>query len=134
MDMQDEVIIVPCGGIDKPEGIVTQYIALLLTEKYQPNHTQLVALPPLVAGVNPNQQVITEKPSIVIDGCAQRCATKIVAKHHGIIRGKYLLSRFIQKHKLKPKCVSDIGSEGTKLAELVAQEASEKISDLIGAD
>ena len=129
---EDKVAIIPCAGMDKALGSVARACAFRVVEKLRPDKTVLVCIPPLVAGVKPYSEMVKMYPSILIDGCAERCATKIAAKNGARIKGRILIPVSIQKHKLKPKSASDIGPDGEKLAEKLAEDIAAQIDRLLG--
>ena len=129
---EDKVAVIPCAGLDKALGSVARACAFIVVEKLRPDKTVLVCIPPLVAGVKPYSEILKTHPSIPIDGCAERCATKIAVKNGARIKARILIPESVQKHNLKPKSASDIGSEGEKLAEKLAEEIAIEIDRLLG--
>ncbi|MCJ7470210.1 putative zinc-binding protein [Candidatus Bathyarchaeota archaeon] len=125
-----KVAIVACAGMDKALGSVARTTAFIITEKLRPNSTILICIPPLVADVKPYSELIKRYPVVTIDGCAERCATKIVAKTGAKIRGRVFVPQSAQTHNLKPNTASDIGPEGEKLAEKIAEETALLINKL----
>jgi len=128
----DKVAIISCAGMDKALGSVARACAFKVVERLRPNETVLVCIPPLVADVKPYSELIKKYPAILIDGCAERCATKIAAKNGAKIRGRVSIPQSVQKYSLKPNTASDIGPEGEKLAEKIAEEISVQIDKLLG--
>jgi len=129
---EDKVAVIPCAGLDKALGSVARACAFIVVEKLRPDKTVLVCIPPLVAGVKPYSEILKTHPSIPIDGCAERCATKIAVKNGARIKARILIPESVQKHNLKPKSASDIGPEGEKLAEKLAEEIAIEIDRLLG--
>ena len=134
MSEERKVAVVACAGMDKPLGSVTRAIALKVVKNLKQDSAVLVCLPPLVAGVNPHSELIKKYPVITVDGCSERCATKIVAKSGGKIRGRVFIPQSIQKFGLKPKAVADIGVDGEKLAEKIAEETALLIDKILGTE
>lgn len=134
MSEERKVAVVACAGMDKPLGSVTRAIALKVVKNLKQDSAVLVCLPPLVAGVNPHSKLIKKYPVITVDGCSERCATKIVAKSGGKIRGRVFIPQSIQKFELKPKAVADIGVDGEKLAEKIAEETALLIDKILGTE
>ena len=128
----DKVAIISCAGMDKALGSVARACAFKVVERLRPNDTVLICIPPLIADVKPYSELIKEYPVILIDGCAERCATKIAAKNGAKIRGKVFIPQSIQKYGLKPNTASDIGPEGEELAEKIAEEIAVQIDKLLG--
>jgi uncharacterized metal-binding protein len=129
---ESKVVVVSCAGMDKALGSVARAAAFKVTEKLKPNETVLVCIPPLLAQVKPYPDLVKKYPVIVVDGCAERCATKIVAKSGAKIRGRVFIPQSVQKYGLKPIAASDIGSDGEKLAERIAEEIAVQIDKLLG--
>jgi uncharacterized metal-binding protein len=84
-----------------------------------------------LTGVAPHSEGIKRLPVIAVDGCAERCATKLVVKEGGKVRGRVLLPVSAQKHDLMPETASNIGSSGEKLVERVADEVASIVDRLI---
>jgi glycine cleavage system H protein len=129
---EEKIAIIACAGMDKALGSVTRACAFKITEKLRPNETVLICIPPLVADVKSHSELIKKNSVITIDGCAERCATKIAAKSGAKIKGRVFVPQSAQKHNLKPNTATDIGPEGEKLAEKIAEETALLIDKLIG--
>lgn len=128
----DKVAIISCAGMDKALGSVARACAFKVVERLRPNETVLICIPPLVADVKPYSELIKEYPVILIDGCAERCATKIAAKNGAKMKGRVFIPESVQKYGLKPNTASDIGPEGEKLAEKIAEEIAVQVDKLLG--
>ena len=134
MSEERKVAIVACAGMDKPLGSVARVAAFKIVENSQPDSVVLVCIPPLVAGVNSHQELIKSYPVITVDGCSERCATKIVAKNGGKIKGRVFIPQSVQKFGLQPKDAVDIGVDGEKLAEKIAEETALLIEKILGSE
>ena len=53
MESQAKMILVACGGLEKPEGSVSRQIAYNILKNFNAEEIQIVALPQLCAGVSP---------------------------------------------------------------------------------
>jgi len=126
-----KVAIVACAGMDKPLGSIGRASVFKVVENLKPDDSVLVCIPPLAAGVKTHSELIKKYPVITVDGCSERCATKIVVKNGGKIRGRVCIPQSVQKHRLKPKASSDIGLEGEKLAEKIADETAFLVSKIL---
>src|SRR3989304_4655566 len=98
----EKVAIVACAGMDKALGSVARACAFEVVEKLRPNKTVLVCIPPLVADVKPYSELIKKNPVVSIDGCMERCATKIAVKSGAKIKGRIFVPQSVQKYDLKP--------------------------------
>lgn len=131
MNSQAKISLVACGGMDKAEGSVTTQITFLLLNQDHKAEIALITIPQLCAGISPYPTMLKTLPVVVIDGCGERCATKIVARNQGRIRIKSLLTKEIQKFKKRPQSQENIGQEGMQLAELVASDIQSQIEDYL---
>lgn len=132
MSNPQKVAIVACAGMDKALGSVSRECAFQTVEKLRPNQTILVCIPPLVADVKPHSEIIQNHPVITVDGCAERCATKIAVKNGARIKGRIFIPQSAQKYNLKVNTASDIGSEGQKLAGKIAEDIAVLVDSLLG--
>jgi len=75
--MNKSYAILPCNGIDKCAGCISKEVAVILTE----NSDSEIICPVFyrVADARYNKLAM-EKPLLVIDGCATRCASKLAAE------------------------------------------------------
>ena len=126
-----KVAVVACAGMDKALGAVARESVFKVVEVLRPGKTELVCLPPLLAGVSSYSELVKTLPVVAVDGCAERCATKLVVKTGGKIRGRIMVPDSAKKHGLVPKSASDIGSDGAKLAEIIAEEVASIIDKLV---
>jgi uncharacterized metal-binding protein len=129
---ENKVAIIACAGMDKALGSIARTCAFKIVEKLRPNETVLICIPPLVADVKPHSELIKKNSVITIDGCTERCATKIASKNGAKIKGRVFVPQSAQKYGLKPNTASDIGPEGEKLAEKIAEETVLLIDKILG--
>ena len=125
-----KVCVVPCSGMGKVLGSVAREVGLILAEDLRPDKTFLVCIPSLAAGSEAYAKMMKTNPVIVIDGCAERCATKIVVKNGAKINGRFFLPESIRKYGFKPTNRDDIGLEGENLAKKVAEDVAANVDKL----
>ena len=125
-----KVAVVACAGMDKALGSVARMSVFKVVEALRPDKTALVCLPPLLVGISSYSEMVTHRPVVAVDGCAERCATKLIVNNGGKIRGRVLVPNSAKKHGLLPKSASDIGPDGEKLAELIAEEIASIVDKL----
>lgn len=128
---EGKVALIPCAGMDKALGSVARACAFRVVERLRPDKAVLVCIPPLVAGIKTYSEIVRRYPCIPVDGCAERCATKIAVKNGARIKARILIPESVQRHNLKPKSASDIGLEGEKLAEKLAEEIAAEIDRIL---
>lgn len=124
-------MVVACAGMDKPLGSVARDSVFKLVEELRPSKVELVCLPPLLAGVGSYSTLIGSLPVITVDGCAERCATKLVVKNGGKIRGRILVPDAAKKHNLVPESASHLGPSGEKLVAVIAEEIASLVDSLV---
>ena len=127
-----KVAVMACAGMEKAFGSVALLSVFKAAEELRPDETVLVALPPLLTGVITYVDLVKELPVIVVDGCAERCATKSVAKNGGKIGGRILVIDSVKKYGLSPDSASHIGPKGEKLAERIAKDVASLVDKALG--
>lgn len=75
--MSKSYAVLPCNGLDKCAGCVSKEVAVMLLEK-----TESEIICPVLYRVADARysKLAQEKPLLVIDGCATRCASKLAAE------------------------------------------------------
>ncbi len=126
-----KVAVVACAGMDKALGAVARVSVFKAVEELRPDTAELVCLPPLLIGVSSYVELVTQLPVVTVDGCAERCATKLIVQQGGKIRGRILVPNSAKKHGLVPLSASDIGPDGEKLAGLIAEEVAAVLDKLV---
>ena len=125
-----KVAIVACTGMGKALGTVARQVAYKVVDELRPGQTVLICIPSLTAGVGECKSLLQKYPSIILDGCVERCATKIMSKNHGMMRAKVFLPQMIAKYGLKPQLRTDLGDEGEKLVAKIAEEVAALVDQL----
>jgi uncharacterized metal-binding protein len=114
----------------KALGTVARQVAYKVVDELRPGQTVLICIPSLTAGVGECKSLLQKYPSIILDGCVERCATKIMSKNHGMMRAKVFLPQMIAKYGLKPQSRTDLGDEGEKLVAKIAEEVAALVDQL----
>jgi len=101
-------------------------------EELRPNQTVLICLPALAAEVEEDVEFVRDYPSIILDGCEKKCAEKVFTKFKSNIKGIFSVSDYRVKYpKLKPKSIIDIGPDGAKLAQIIAEDIAKKVDEVL---
>jgi uncharacterized metal-binding protein len=77
------VTVLPCQGIKRTGGRVTQRAAYDVVEDRFLGKSQVLCISALAAGCQEDVDMLEKYPTVAINGCAKRCAT-IAAEYHGI--------------------------------------------------
>jgi uncharacterized metal-binding protein len=125
-----KVAIVACTGMGKALGTVARQAAYKVVDELRPEKSVLICIPSLSAGVGEYKNLLRKYPSIILDGCVERCATKIISKNKGIMRAKVFMPQMIAKYSLKPQSRTDLGEEGEKLISKIAEEVAALVDQL----
>ncbi len=127
-----KVAIVACTGMGKALGTVARQVAYKVVDELRPEKTVLICIPSMSAGVGEHKNLLQRYPSIILDGCVERCATKIISKNKGIMRAKVFMPQMIAKYGLKPQSRTDLGEDGEKLVSKIAEEVAAMVDQLSG--
>jgi uncharacterized metal-binding protein len=125
-----KVAIVACTGMGKALGTIARQVAFKVVDELRPEKTVLICIPSLTAGVGEYAGLLQRYPSIILDGCVERCATKIASKNKSMMRGKVFMPQMIAKYGLKPQSRTDLGADGEKLVAKVAEEVAAMVDQL----
>ena len=128
---EKKVAIVACTGMGKSLGTVARQVAYKVVEDLRPEKTVLICIPSLAANVGEYKSHLRDYPSIILDGCVERCATKIISENNGAIKGKLFLPQLLKKYGLKPASRTEIGSEGEQLVTKIAEEVATMVDRLL---
>jgi uncharacterized metal-binding protein len=122
-------IIIPCSGIGKAVGTVARSATYIVTDEMLPMKSETICLPLLTIEDKETVEKVRYNPCITIDGCIAQCAKKNVEYHRGNLKTAInVLDILKQNPGLKPGAVLDIGPDGEKLANKIA----EKIVRIVG--
>jgi uncharacterized metal-binding protein len=122
-------IIIPCSGIGKGVGTVARRATYIVTDEILPRATATTCLPLLTIEDKEAVEKVRRNPCITIDGCVAQCAKKNVEYHRGNLKAAINVLDFLKQNPgLKPGSVLNIGPDGEKLANKIA----DKIAKIIG--
>ncbi len=128
---EKKVAIVACTGMGKALGTVARQVAYKVSDELQPEKTVLICIPSMAANVGEYRNQVKNYPSIILDGCVERCATKIISNNNGMIKGRFFLPQLVKKYGLKPGPRTNIGPEGDELVTKIAEEVAAQIDKLL---
>ena len=121
------VTILPCQGIKRTGGRITQRAAYHVVEDRFLGQTQLLCISALAAGVQEDVDMLEKFPTIAINGCGLRCAS-VAAEHHGIPAAASVDLQIIdpvfncEEYCLEPDLTEKEAGEALKLADAVSIE------------
>ncbi len=131
--MTDKVYVIPCSGIGKATGSVGREATYCVVDDLIPDKTDTMCLALLTKGDTRAIEEVKSSKVITIDGCAKDCARKNVELSGGKPDINHRVQDFMKKHRdLKPGSVLDIGDEGWRLANIMAEQISGEVDELLG--
>jgi len=124
-------LIIPCSGIGKAFGSVSREAAYVVMEELRPGVCDTVCLSLLTLGDEEAQQQVRQHPTITIDGCPTACARVNVEQAGGKPAATFRVFDVFRAHKeLRVRSVSDIGDNGRKMAQILAEEIAATVDEL----
>jgi len=127
-----KVGVTACTGINLIDGTIARMAIYKVLEELRPNQTVLICLPALAAAVEEDVEFVRDYPSIILDGCEKKCAEKVFTKFKSKIKGIFNVSDYRAKYpQFKPKSIIDIGPEGEKLAQIIAEDIAKKVDEVL---
>lgn len=117
--MSKSYAILPCNGLDKCAGCVAKEAALKLTESTDSE----IICPVLyrVADARYNK-IASEKPLLVIDGCATRCASKLASEKGLKITEKINITDEAKANNITITNSLRLGENELKLADIITKK------------
>lgn len=134
MNQTPRVMILPCSGIGKAYGSVGREAMYKVLQDRRPDSTQTVCLSLLTLGDEQAQERVRRVPVITIDGCPFKCAQLNVEHAGGTNAAVFRVFDVYRAHKeLKVHWVSELGENGEKMAQILADEIAAKVDELLQA-
>ncbi len=135
--MKKKVGIIACSGEKLVGGTLSRAAARIVVEKLRPNNTIILCQPLFMAGGlerhggQQERDFAKNNPTITIEGCEEECAKIAVDKYSGKPAATIYIQEIAGTHpELKPKSREDLGEDGMKLAEIIAEEIAKKVDEL----
>ena len=135
--MRKKVGIIACSGEELLGGTLSRAAARIVVENLRPQKTIILRAPLFAAGGlerhggQEERNFAKEHPTITIEGCEEECAKIAVDKYSGPPAATIFIQEYIDAHpELKPKSREDLGDDGMKLAEIIAEEIAKKVDEL----
>jgi uncharacterized metal-binding protein len=128
----DKVVVVPCSGIGKSLGTVGRVATYKVIERMRPEKTRTVCLALLTMGDDDALRLVRENPCIAVDGCPAQCSKKNIEASKGRLVHSIIVTDFLRKNRnLKPEGVIELNDQGDKLAEVIAEDLSERADEIL---
>ncbi|GAB6172392.1 hypothetical protein JCM15765_18700 [Paradesulfitobacterium aromaticivorans] len=95
-----KVAVTPCAGIGQIFGPITREAGYKLVEEIYPDNTVLVCPPALSVNIQEDLDFINDYPILVLNGCKDRCASKIVRDKGEHVDAEVYLPDILKEQKL----------------------------------
>ena len=127
-----KVGIVACSGEERPEGTVTRLAALSVLEQLRPEDTVTICLPLFLAGGEGDRAFARFYPTIAIDGCELRCASRATEMYSGKPAASVVVTDLVKKNGLnRPQGARHLNKAGMKAVALVANGVVDQVDELL---
>lgn len=132
MDAHDKVALLVCGGIGRIVSTVVRRAAYMVVAD-RPAQVVLISSGALTGNVPEALDAARSYPLIVVDACAELCASAIVKGKGLQATDTIWLRDTIAKHKLSlaDEDRKGLGERGMKLARTLADEIIERVDAVI---
>ena len=126
---RDKVLVIPCSGVGKVNGLLSRESVYLVTDELAPADTDVVCLALLVREDTETLAKVRAQPCLTVDGCSKACAQKNVEIAGGRVAKAFDVGAALREHRgAQPGTGSELTEEGwavsREIAEAVAQEAA----------
>ena len=135
--LKPKVGIIACSGEKLVEGTLTRVATRIVVEKLKPYITTILCQPLFMAGdINhkgggKEREFAKKHKTITIEGCEEECAKIAVEKYSAPAAATIYVKEIMKQHpELVPTSPQDLGEDGMKLAEIIAQEVAKKVDEL----
>jgi uncharacterized metal-binding protein len=127
------ILIIPCSGIGKPFGTIGRDATFRVVDELRKGRADTNCLSLLVMGDEEATKQIRESAAIAVDGCPLECARKNIEIAGGRIAAHFKVMDLLRENKgLRPRQVTFLDEDGTKLAEMLAERIAVKVDELGG--
>ncbi|AFK86551.1 MULTISPECIES: putative zinc-binding protein [Thermoanaerobacterium] len=133
MNNNDKVAIMPCAGIGQIFGQITREVGYNLVDDLYPENTVLVCPPALAVDIQEDIDFINEYPVLVLNGCKDRCATKLILQKGGQVEAEVYLPDILKKEKisLKDEKRGKLGEKSKLAIQKMTEDASMLVKNLL---
>jgi uncharacterized metal-binding protein len=137
MAMKSKIGIIACSGENLIEGTLSRAAARIVVEKLRPDNTIILCQPLFMAGGlerhggDEEREFAKMHPTITIEGCEEACAKIAVENYSGPVAATIYVKDITKQYpQLIPHSKEDLGEDGLKLAEKIAEAIARKIDEL----
>ncbi len=137
ISVKPKIGIIACSGEKLVEGTLTRVATRIVVEKLRPFTTTIICQPLFMAGdINhkgggSEREFAKKHKTITIEGCDEECGKVAVERYSAPATATIYVKEIMKQHpEFIPNSPQDIGDDGMKLAEIIAQEVAKKVDEL----
>ncbi|MEI6234307.1 MAG: putative zinc-binding protein [Planctomycetota bacterium] len=129
------VTVLPCQGIKRTGGRVTQRAAYEVVEDNFLGKSQVLCISALAAGCQEDVDMLEKFPTVAINGCNKRCAS-IAAEYHGVPAVAHVeLPDVVPGFDCEAHCYEpDLTEKELAISSLLSAAATEVVGKLMGTE
>ena len=133
MTSKDSILVIPCSGIGKPFGTIGRDATFRVVDELRRGEAETNCLSLIVMGDEEAIGQIRESRCIAVDGCPLECARKNIEIAGGRIAAHFRVMDLLRENRgLKPKQIIFLDKDGTRLAEMLANDIAAKVDEMGG--
>jgi uncharacterized metal-binding protein len=130
-DTEPRVLVIPCSGIGKVQGLLGREATYLVVDELAPGEADTVCLALLVREDPEALEKVRRRPCIAVDGCAKACAQKSLEIADGDLRVSVQVAGLLSKHRgAQPGDGSALTDEGWEIAREIAETLASEAKSL----
>jgi len=128
-----KVGIVSCSGEELAEGTVARLAALKVLHEMRPGKTVTICLPLFLAGGEGDRAFARFHPTITVDGCDLRCASRGTEMYSGKPTASIVVSDLAEEHGLgKIEGRRQLNAAGKQAVDVAAQCLTALVDKILG--
>jgi uncharacterized metal-binding protein len=129
-----KIIIVPCSGIGKVQGLMAREAAYQAVEEIGRDKAETLCLARLVTGDKDALGAVRNNPCIAVDGCPKLCACKNLELAQAKISKSVRVVDAFKRHRgAKPGDATSLTDEGWAITGEIAREVADDATGGNGA-
>jgi uncharacterized metal-binding protein len=130
-----KVGIIACSGEELAEGTVSRLAALRVLDSLRPHDTVTLCLPLFLAGGPDDRTFARHHPTITVDGCDLRCASRATEMYSNKPVHSLVVSELVAEQGLrKPEGRRQLNEAGRQAVESTAERLAALVDAVLGQE
>ncbi|MCW3979125.1 MAG: putative zinc-binding protein [Candidatus Bathyarchaeota archaeon] len=130
---KNAILVIPCSGIGKPFGTIGRDATFRVVDELRRGEADTNCLSLIVMGDEGAIRQIRGSRCIAVDGCPLECARKNIEIAGGRIAAHFRVMDLLRENRgLKPRRVTFLDEDGSRLSEILAEKIAVKVDELRG--